>query len=249
MNWITHGHRNLVTEDDDTCGHLEVGEVSTKRIRENDSFGPVGSYCMCAECAKWHNFDYNVRTVTKDHSREIHISTCRALLIYVELREGNEDTLNDIALAISGAQKVEYELDGNLFDSIADPSGDVYIMRLTQANGDVYCYKVKDVADTVWVRHNDLMSRDFTKPLDIEPLDHYKEVYCVDCKAVAFVKDTVTWRWYDFYAPQGDIPLVICKGCVGSELHHRRVLKDEEMARLENDGDNYHDDDGVDYLS
>lgn len=53
-------------------------------------------------------------------------------------------------------------------------------------------------------------------------------VMCHDCKLTVLVKDTINWRWYDFYAAQGDEPLVICKDCQGKETHIKRVARDRE---------------------
>lgn len=53
-----------------------------------------------------------------------------------------------------------------------------------------------------------------------------EEVVCPDCKKVVKKKDTITWKWYDFYAPSGDTPLVICKNCVSQEKHKKRIRED-----------------------
>lgn len=49
---------------------------------------------------------------------------------------------------------------------------------------------------------------------------------CHDCKQTVKVKDTIEWRWYDFYAAQGDEPLVICAACQQAEHHVKRVERD-----------------------
>lgn len=50
---------------------------------------------------------------------------------------------------------------------------------------------------------------------------------CHDCKLTVLTKDTINWKWYDFYAPQGDELLVICKDCQSKEVHVKRVAKDQ----------------------
>ena len=58
-------------------------------------------------------------------------------------------------------------------------------------------------------------------------------VHCDDCKQARARKDTIEWRWYDFYAPQGDEPLVICTECQSKPKHVKRVAKDEADYRYE----------------
>ncbi len=54
-----------------------------------------------------------------------------------------------------------------------------------------------------------------------------EEVFCPDCKTKVLQKNTRTWRWYDFYAAQGDEALVICKECWDKEKHQARLRKDK----------------------
>ena len=56
---------------------------------------------------------------------------------------------------------------------------------------------------------------------------------CTDCGAKA--KDMREWRWFDFYAAQGDTPLYICKECWSLEKHSLRRQKDREEYRQEMD--------------
>ena len=63
-----------------------------------------------------------------------------------------------------------------------------------------------------------------------------EEHVCFDCNQKFKLKDGVLWKWYDFYAPQGDEPLPICNECSGKEKHLARVRKDradlkEELSR------------------
>lgn len=72
-------------------------------------------------------------------------------------------------------------------------------------------------------------------------------VVCKDCKSSVLVKDTITWKWYDFYAPQGDIPLVICKTCANGPKHQERVDRDRRDYEWEFGGDDQDDQDDQDY--
>jgi len=49
---------------------------------------------------------------------------------------------------------------------------------------------------------------------------------CHDCKLTVLVKDTIAWKWYDFYAAQGDEPVIICKACAVLPTHIKRVERD-----------------------
>lgn len=61
-------------------------------------------------------------------------------------------------------------------------------------------------------------------------------VTCADCGNVVKSGDTISWRWYDFYAPQGDEPLIICNSCRTKEKHIQRVRKDRADLDEEMDG-------------
>lgn len=52
------------------------------------------------------------------------------------------------------------------------------------------------------------------------------EERCRDCGELHKTGDMIKWRPYDFYAPQGDEPLLICNECCGKEKHRCRVEKD-----------------------
>ena len=68
-------------------------------------------------------------------------------------------------------------------------------------------------------------------------------VFCDDCGKEVPKKNTFEWRWYGFYAPQGDEPLIICKDCKGGEKHKKRVEADESERALDydlDDDDNYY---------
>lgn len=62
-----------------------------------------------------------------------------------------------------------------------------------------------------------------------ETLDKQEDeelVTCDDCGQEFQRKDTSEWRPYDFYAPQGDEPMVICKVCRVADKHLARCRKD-----------------------
>lgn len=61
------------------------------------------------------------------------------------------------------------------------------------------------------------------------------DVVCNDCHRTIKAKDSIEWKWYDFYAPQGDIPLIICKDCEKKEKHIKRKESDDYYRNLEND--------------
>lgn len=53
-------------------------------------------------------------------------------------------------------------------------------------------------------------------------------VTCHDCNRPFPKKETISWTWYDFYAAQGDIPMIICKDCKNKPRHIERVKQDQE---------------------
>lgn len=62
--------------------------------------------------------------------------------------------------------------------------------------------------------------------------EHQKEVdeeleYCRDCGQQKPMKDMIEWRWYDFYAPQGDEPRIVCNACTKLPKHQQRVERDK----------------------
>lgn len=61
-----------------------------------------------------------------------------------------------------------------------------------------------------------------------------KELHvCEDCnKSLPRIQGEF-WRWYDFYAPQGDEPLFICLTCKNLPTHRNRVTRDREMMEAE----------------
>ena len=52
-------------------------------------------------------------------------------------------------------------------------------------------------------------------------------VYCNDCGCEKPRSDVLAWRWYDFYAPQGDEPIMVCSECRKKAKHLNRVAKDK----------------------
>lgn len=61
---------------------------------------------------------------------------------------------------------------------------------------------------------------------------------CSDCRSTVAKKDGVVWKWYDFYAAQGDRPLFICNNCRTQEKHINRVEKDRRDYQEEMDHHN-----------
>lgn len=69
-----------------------------------------------------------------------------------------------------------------------------------------------------------------------------EEHVCADCGATFTLESGgVLWKWYDFYAAQGDEPRPICGACRTSERHLARVRKDradyEEESGFSSDFD------------
>ena len=50
---------------------------------------------------------------------------------------------------------------------------------------------------------------------------------CNDCKSEVPLKKGVMWKWYDFYAAQGDEPLFVCDCCRPLATHQARVNRDK----------------------
>lgn len=55
-----------------------------------------------------------------------------------------------------------------------------------------------------------------------------EEVVCKDCKQRFPRSEVVMWKWYDFYAPQGDEPIPVCHSCLGGPAHKARSARDRE---------------------
>lgn len=64
---------------------------------------------------------------------------------------------------------------------------------------------------------------------------------CYDCKQPTKLKDGTHWRWYDFYAAQGDVAMFICNECWNKPSHQRRMAKDKRDEEMEL-GDQYFND-------
>lgn len=73
------------------------------------------------------------------------------------------------------------------------------------------------------------------KDIMVHPVDDYETEVCYDCKKPTFKKDGFEWKWYDFYAAQGDEPLFICNQCRKGEVHRHRVENDRRNAEEEED--------------
>lgn len=66
-----------------------------------------------------------------------------------------------------------------------------------------------------------------------------EEHVCHDCKKTVKSKDGSFWKWYDFYAAQGDVPLFICNCCIGLPTHKARVARDKADYEAEFGDDDY----------
>lgn len=62
-----------------------------------------------------------------------------------------------------------------------------------------------------------------------------REVVCHDCHRTVLRGDCISWRWYDFYAAQGDEPLIVCKTCSVGQKHKDRVANDERERRADDE--------------
>ncbi len=56
---------------------------------------------------------------------------------------------------------------------------------------------------------------------------------CRDCLGTFPRSQVVMWRWYDFYAAQGDEPICVCDSCRKLPKHQERVRKDREDYEYE----------------
>jgi hypothetical protein len=64
-------------------------------------------------------------------------------------------------------------------------------------------------------------------------------VTCDDCKKKHPRKDVMSWRWYDFYAAQGDEPFEICNECWDLPKHSVRRADDAQVRKSESEDDMY----------
>lgn len=73
-----------------------------------------------------------------------------------------------------------------------------------------------------------------------------KQVLCHDCNLTVLAKDAIRWKWYDFYAAQGDEPLTICSCCQKADKHIQRVKRDRADYEYEFPQHNQYADDDDD---
>lgn len=69
---------------------------------------------------------------------------------------------------------------------------------------------------------------------------------CHDCGQKHPRKEVTAWKWYDFYAPQGDEPIEVCNGCWTLEKHQQRLARDVEDYNNEHGIDDADEDDDDD---
>lgn len=60
-----------------------------------------------------------------------------------------------------------------------------------------------------------------------------EEVICHDCGKIVTRKEVREWKWYDFYAAQGDEPLLICEDCWNRPQHAERRKRDRRDREIE----------------
>ena len=65
--------------------------------------------------------------------------------------------------------------------------------------------------------------------------DNEELVICHDCGKEVQKQNTISWKWYDYYEPEGLEPLIICTECQNKEKHIKRVADDKAAADYEND--------------
>lgn len=64
---------------------------------------------------------------------------------------------------------------------------------------------------------------------------------CCDCKqSFTLASGGTLWKWWDFYAPQGDEPLPICATCRNKEPHLTRRRRDAADLETENEYQDNH---------
>jgi len=57
--------------------------------------------------------------------------------------------------------------------------------------------------------------------------------HCADCGAEKKLSETREWRWYDFYAAQGDEPVIVCVPCWSGPKHAARRAEDKAEREWE----------------
>lgn len=292
MNWFTEKKNVVVTEEDDHCSHLEVGSMATFRQSENDSFGPVARYCMCAECYQEYLKEMTPYELDKDHLFTVMKITVTKMADRCQGYDENEFAtfMQNLRVANSfGFQRVptkhrghgvDYELyvgdeDGNVTNKFlaAWVVGENEIMaryndlvcQLTNylehqmPGGGWIGVPVQPSRSLEWLpMEGNMISNTVIRNIEnpalptgfrwkgipsnvvVHPIDDYETEVCHDCKKPFFKKDGIEWKWYDFYAAQGDEPLSICNQCRKGETHRHRVERDrvdyeEEMGRYDDD--------------
>ncbi len=60
-----------------------------------------------------------------------------------------------------------------------------------------------------------------------------EECQCENCGRMVKTRQLRQWRPYDFYAPQGDVPLELCDICWDEPEHAQRIAENRRRAREE----------------
>lgn len=69
---------------------------------------------------------------------------------------------------------------------------------------------------------------------------------CHDCSRQFPAGELASWRWFDFYAAQGDEPLRLCPSCLVAPQHEERRRRDRAEADAEHQAFDDEYDDGSD---
>lgn len=97
----------------------------------------------------------------------------------------------------------------------------------------------KDISLLTWVvKENDSFGSEATGLCkacfdEMKEAEQNEQVCCQDCKGTVLKKDSIEWRWYDFYAAQGDTPIVVCTVCQKEDKHALRVKNDQRDYEAE----------------
>lgn len=115
-------------------------------------------------------------------------------------------------------------------ENVANLSSQEKKNRLAQWGG---CEHVTDNPDLLYTisYENDSMGREGYCLCEdcwdkLQEEEEEEVVTCYDCKKPVKVRDSIQWRWYDFYAPQGDEPIIVCNECKVLQKHIDRCEKD-----------------------
>ena len=103
------------------------------------------------------------------------------------------------------------------------------------ADADTCCTHVEKNIELAYTMHSEkdsfgpvsthVVCKECDKAIDEE--EDNRECTCHDCNQTVKKKDGIEWKWYDFYAAQGDEPLFICNACRVLDKHKQRRARDQ----------------------